>query len=148
VEVKGSKPVAGEAFIAYSFSQPQNVRLLQEMIRDKDLLHTFPVNEMTSGNGTEEASYQNLKIWKDHKTGEHTLSICRNLITKKPYLELPLSSFELAVIKNPKNNRTVQLDVIDVSRDSTPLKRTLSNDPHKGNLSISHSHSAKWMRSK
>jgi hypothetical protein len=133
VEVKGRKPIAGEALISYSFSQPGNAKLLQEMIRDKDLIRTFPVNELTSGDGTKEASYQHLKIWKDHRTGEYTLSICRNLIPKKPHLELPLSNFEVAVIKKPKNNRIVQLAVI---QDSSPLKRTLSDNPSRGMTSV------------
>lgn len=126
--------MAGEALISYSFSQPGNTRLLQEMIRDKDLLHTFPVNEMTSSDGTKETSYQNMKIWKDHKTGEYTLSIRRNLIPKKPHLELPLSSLEPVVIKKPKNNRMIQLEVV---QDSNPLRRILSDDPSRGMSSVS-----------
>jgi len=126
--------MAGEALISYSFSQLENTRLLQEMIRDKDLLRTFPVNEMISSDGTIETSFENLKIWKDHKTGEYTLSIRRNLIDKKPHLELPLGSLKLVDVKKPKNNKVIQLEVV---QDSHPLRGTLSDDPSKGISSVS-----------
>jgi hypothetical protein len=129
VEVKDSHTTrAGEACINYSFHQSQNAKLLQEMIRDKTLLDTFPFNEIRSGHGTKEALYADLKIWKDHK-GDYTLSFLGNLTPGKPYFELPLSNFDLAATKMPKNNWAIQSSVV---QDSSPLKRTLPHHAFRG----------------
>jgi hypothetical protein len=128
VEVHSRKQVNGTAFITYHFSHPENVKLFQEIIRDKDLLHTAPADEITSSSGKTEASYQNIKIWKDPKTLEYTLSFCRNLIPNKPQLELPLSSFELGTFKKPRNDRTIRLDILK----GRSLSQTSSHDSVKG----------------
>jgi hypothetical protein len=128
VEVPSRKQINGTAFIAYHFSHPENVKLFQEIVRDKDLLHTAPSDEITSSSGKAEASYQNLKIWKDPKSLEYTLSFCRNLIVNKSQLELPLSSFELGTFKKPRNDRTIRLDI---TRGHS-LSQTSSHDSVKG----------------
>jgi hypothetical protein len=128
VEVPSRKQVNGPAFITYHFSHPENVKLFQEIIRDKDLLHTAPADEITSSSGKAEASYQNIKIWKDPKTLEYTLSFYRNLILNKSHLELPLSSFELGTFKKPRNDQTIRLDIS--KRHS--LSQTSSHDSVKG----------------
>jgi hypothetical protein len=128
VEVHSRKQVNGTAFIAYHFSHPENVKLFQEIIRDKDLIHTAPADEITSSSGKTEASYQNIKIWKDTKTLEYTLSFCRNLISNKPQLELPLSFFELGTFKKPRNDRTIRLDI----SKGHSLSQTSSHDSVKG----------------
>jgi hypothetical protein len=129
VEVKdGHTTRAGESRIYYNFYHPQNAKLLQEMIRDKKLLDTFPFNEIMSRHGTIEALYSDLTIWKDHK-GDCTLSFLMKFTPGKPHFELPLSNFDLAATKMPKNDRTIQLSVV---QDSSPLKRTLSHHAFRG----------------
>lgn len=135
MEVQSRSLVAGVASITYHFSHPENIKLFQEIVRDKDLLHTFPANEITSSGGKTEASFQHLKIWKDPKTTESTLSFCRNLDPKKQHFELPLNSFELGTPKKPRNDRTIRLDILK----GTSLSQTSSHDSFKGihNLSFS-----------
>jgi hypothetical protein len=129
VEVNSRRQVNGTAFITYHFSHPENVKLFQEIIRDKDLLHTAPADEITSSSGKTEASYQNIKIWKDPKTLEYTLSFCRNLVPNKPQLELPLSSFEFGTFRRPpRNDRTIRLDILN----RLSLRQTSSHDSFKG----------------
>jgi hypothetical protein len=103
------------------------------MVREKDLLHTFCVNKIISGDG-DEASYQHLKLWKDHKSRLYTLSFYKNNTDKKRHLEFDLSAFAETPTKCTKIDRIVRLDFV---HDSTPLRRSFSDGPFNGMLNLS-----------
>lgn len=69
------------------------------MVRKKDLIETFCVDEIKSAVHHIEASTEHLKVWKDRKTGDYTFSFYRNGPVKQQ-LECALSSFELKRAKN------------------------------------------------
>jgi hypothetical protein len=116
--------VPGEASIKYIFNKPGSLKAFQSMVREKDLIETFCVNEIKSAIHHIEASSQHLKVWKDHKTGDYTFSFYRNGLAKQ-HLECPLNSFELKSARQPRNRQIVRLDFID---EVSPLQRASSHD--------------------
>lgn len=123
------KTSTDQAIISYKFSQPSDIKLFEEMVRKKELLHTFWFTSIKSCTG-KEASCQGVKLWKDDTTSEYTLSFCRNLLPEKPHVEVSLSNLQISVLKKPTNDCEVRLEFVqDLSASSSP---SLSSSPPSG----------------
>lgn len=128
VEVKSrfKKIASGDAYIYYTFNETEAVYQFQEIVRDKDLLHTFCVNEMNSADG-QQVSYQHLKIWRDrHKQG-CSLSFLRNAAAvDQTYVEFPLAMLTVNLARRQKDSGTAHVDFVQESA-STPWRFSMDH---------------------
>lgn len=116
-----------QASIKYNFIQPGSLKLFQSMVREKDLIETFSPDEIKSALHRIESSVEDLKIWKDHRSGEYTFSFYRNGLREKQQLECLLSSFEIKPRQQPNNSKIVRLDFVD---EAPQIQRRSSHDSH------------------
>jgi hypothetical protein len=114
------------ASIKYKFTQPGSLKLFQSMIREKDLIETFSPDRIESAYHRMESSFEDLKIWKDYKSGEYTFSFYRNGLKEKSQLECLLSSFEIKP-RQPSNSKKVRLDLV---HEAPPIQQSTSHDSH------------------
>ncbi|KAF4631103.1 hypothetical protein G7Y89_g7028 [Cudoniella acicularis] len=108
---KRGETTAKNTVITYRFPHPSDLKLFQELIREKELLKTYSPNKITSSKG-QETSFQHLKLWKDDKTTEYTYTFCRNVSGDSAYAEFPLSKLQLNEKPKQKSNRIIQLDFV------------------------------------
>ncbi|CRG87872.1 putative ribonuclease C609,01 [Talaromyces islandicus] len=121
VDVKSrfEKIASGDTYIYYKFNEPYSICQFQEIVRDKDLLHTFCVSQVNSANG-KQASYQHLKIWRDRQTQACSASFLRNAAAvDQTYVEFPLSMLTVNLAKRQKDSRTVQVDFLQDSASTS-----------------------------
>lgn len=138
IVVQGRTTVTGASIITYNFTQAQSFKQFQEIVREKSLLYSFCVDAITSAKG-DLASYQHLKIWRDHKSTQFTLSFYKNAVTEKEHLEFDLSSFSLNQTKEPKKgNRIVRLDFVG---DPHPLRNNSVDGQSRGMIKLRSRHS-------
>lgn len=137
VEVKSrfEKIASGDAYIYYTLNEPDAICEFQEIVRDKDLLHTFCVSQINSANG-KQVSYQHLKIWRDRHTQCCSLSFLRNAAAvDQTYVEFPLVMLTVNLAKRQKDSRTVQVDFVQESA-STPWRFSMDYSGSAGFISI------------
>jgi hypothetical protein len=121
VEVRSrfEKIASGDTYIYYKFNELDAICQFQEIVRDKDLLHTFCVSQINSANG-KLVSYQHLKIWKDRQTQACSVSFLRNAAAvDQTYVEFPLSMLTVNLAKRQKDSRTVQVDFVQDSASTS-----------------------------
>jgi hypothetical protein len=126
VKTRFEKMASGDAYIYYKFNEPDTICQFQEIVRDKDLLHTFCVSHINSANG-KQVSYQHLKMWRDRHTQACSLSFLRNAAAvDQTYVEFPLSMLIVNLAKRQKDSRTVQVDFVQESA-STPWRFSMDH---------------------
>lgn len=128
VEVKSrfEKIASGDAYIYYTFNEADAICQFQEIVRDKDLLHTFCVSQINSANG-KQVSYQHLKIWRDRQTQACSASFLRNAAAvDQTYVEFPLAMLTVNSSKRQKDSRTVQVEFVQ-DPASTPRRYSMDH---------------------
>jgi hypothetical protein len=137
IEVKGRTTATGATRITYNFFHPDDFKQFHEIVREKALLDTFRVDVISSAKG-DLASYQHLKLWRDPKSKQYTLSFCKNATAEKDHLEVTLNTLSLVSTKEArKDNRMVRIDFVS---DTASLRPTTVSEQPRGMLTFSSKH--------
>jgi hypothetical protein len=91
----------------YVFTKASDFRDFQSEVRGKDFVDSFEINRVASSTSGKygDASDQHLKIWKDRKTLEFSISFYASILKRPMDLEFPIRMIEKSVPASSKKGR-------------------------------------------
>jgi hypothetical protein len=108
----------------YRFKTAKEGNEFQSRIRDKELLYTFDIDQISSRAKTRygEASYEQLKLWRNLDNPQHFLTFFANNIDPPRHMEFPIAWFQ--PLTETKDGKPVRLEFLVPEKRKFSFRRT------------------------